>query len=204
LGALDEFKLHTQEKRHLRFPIQDIYNIDKENIAVGRVEAGIMHENQDVFVLPRKQKCKITKIKKFMQDNLTKAPVGDCVGICAQDAQLNRGEILTDKITATITDSIRANIFWMVKQHYQLGIPLIWKCATQEAEADIERINKRFDSASIDIVENNAKEIRSGEIAEVEIKLDRAVVVDRFTDIREMGRFVLEQEGQPVAGGIIL
>jgi translation elongation factor EF-1alpha len=30
------------------------------------------------------------------------------------------------------------------------------------------------------------------------------VVVDPFTEIPEMGRFVLEKDGRPVAGGIIL
>ena len=36
------------------------------------------------------------------------------------------------------------------------------------------------------------------------IHLDYQVMVDPFNDIPEMGRFVLEKDRKPVAGGIIL
>lgn len=41
-------------------------------------------------------------------------------------------------------------------------------------------------------------------MADVMIHLKGQAVVDPFNDIPEMGRFVLEKEGIPVAGGIIL
>lgn len=204
LDALDSFNTLSIEERGLRFPVQDIYPTNGKSIAVGRVEAGMMQNSQEVFILPEKKRGKITEIKKFMEDNLSEAPVGDCVGIYVEGAELRRGQVLVDKMTSIITDSIHANIFWMIDKDYKLGIPVTWKCATQEVRGKIEKIYKRFDPASIEVVEKDARQIKPAEIAEVEIKLEKPVVVDKFTDIPEMGRFVLEDRGHPVAGGIIL
>ncbi len=204
LESLDSFHTQSIEEKDLRFPVQDIYEIGGKSVAVGRVESGILRRGESVFILPDKKQSKVSEIKKFMQDNLEQAITEDCVGICVEGANLSRGEVVVDKPTATITDSIHANIFWMVEKDYKLGIPLIFKCATQESKAKIEKIYKRFDSASIDIVEKDAKEIKPAEIAEVQIKLEKPVVVDKFSDIPEMGRFILEHAGHPVAGGIIL
>ncbi len=204
LQALDSFETLSVEGKGLRFPVQDIYSFDGEEIAVGRVEAGSLKKGQEVFVLPQKRRSKVVEIRKFLADNITEAPTGDCVGILLEGAGLKRGQILTDEIRSEITDTIRANIFWMVDKDYKLGIPVTFKCATQEAKGRIEKIHRRFDPASVAIVENNASIIKPAEIAEVDIKLDSPVTVDKFSDIPELGRFVLEHGGFPVAGGIII
>ncbi len=204
LEALDRFNALKVEEKDLRFPVQDVYEIEGQAIAVGRVEAGTIRKGQDVFILPEGEKDKVREIKKFMQDDIWEAPTGDCIGICMEGDGLKRGQILVDRKTSIITDSIHANIFWLVDQIYRLGIPLTWRCATQEFKCRIERIYKRFDPASIEVIEKDAREIKPAEIAEVDIKLEKTAVVDRFSDIPEMGRFILEYAGHPVAGGIIL
>lgn len=204
LEALDKLETIKAEEKSLRFPVQDIYHINGQSIAVGRVEAGVIQEGQDVFILPEKKKCKVTKIKKFEEKNILKASVGDCVGICVDDEPLGRGQVLVDRMTASITDSIHANIFWMIDCDYQLDKPITLKCATQETTCRIERIYKRFNAATIEIVEKDATQMKPAEVAEVRIRLEKTIVVDKFADIPEMGRFTLEYEGCPVAGGIIV
>ena len=204
LEALDSFSSKRIEDRGLRFPVQDIYEVDGQSIAVGRVESGIMRQDEDIYVLPERKKAKLKEIRKFMQDNLKEAVTEDCVGICVEGLKLSRGQVVVDKIDSLITNSIHANIFWIIDKDYKPGIPLVCKCATQESKAKIEKIYQRFDSASTDVVEKNAKEIKPAEIAEVEIKLEKPFAVDKFNDIPETGRFVLEHDGHPVAGGIIL
>jgi translation elongation factor EF-1alpha len=56
----------------------------------------------------------------------------------------------------------------------------------------------------MELTEKDASSIQSAEVADIMIRLDQKVVVDPFNEIPEMGRFVLEREGRPVAGGIIL
>lgn len=204
LQALDSFSTLKVEEKGLRFPVQDVYDIDGTPVAVGRVEAGVLKKGEKVFVLPGNNEAAVKEIRKYLEEGITEAPTTDCVGIVVDGKELGRGDVLVDKVTSTITDNIKANVFWMVDKDYKLGIPLTFKCATQEVSGTIARINKRFDPASVEIVENDASVIKPAEIAEVEIKLERPVVVDRFSEIPEMGRFVLEHAGYPVAGGIII
>lgn len=204
IEALDSFSAFKIEEKDLRFPIQDVYTVDGSVVAVGRVEAGVLRKGQEVFILPEKKKSRIIEIKKFMQDNIVEAPTGDCIGLCLDGDKLRRGQILSDNIFSKITDSIRATIFWMVDKDYKLGIPITFKCATQEVKGSIEKIHRRFDPATSEVIETDVSIIKQAEVAEVDIKLEKLVAVDKFSDIPELGRFVLEHNGYPVAGGIII
>ncbi len=204
LEALDAFSTLKVEEKGLRFPVQDVYDFLDEPVAAGRVEAGVMNRGEEVFVLPEGRKARIARIKKFEDEDLAGAGTGECIGVCLEKGSVKRGDIVVDEMTSTITDVIHANVFWMIDMDYELGIPLTLRCATQEVGGKIERILKRFDPATIEVVEKDARRIKPAEIAEVEIRLERPVVVDRFSEIPEMGRFVLEHAGHPVAGGIII
>lgn len=203
LEALDALKTVQLGEKDLRFPIQDIYEIDGEFIAVGRVESGLLKKGQDVTVAPTGEKCTIKEIKKFQQENILEACSGDCIGVQVEGEKLKRGQILETNEMSTVSNSINASLFWMNDNDYTCGTPITWKCATQEVDGKISKIHKRFDPASIELIEENSSKIHPADIAEVEIILEKTVAYDRFSEFPEMGRFVLEQAGCPVAGGII-
>ncbi|MFQ5354335.1 MAG: GTP-binding protein, partial [Thermodesulfobacteriota bacterium] len=204
LSALDSFESALATDRGMRFPVQDVYDIDGRAVAVGRVEAGVLRSGEEVYILPEKTKAGIGEIKKYLEEGIKEATAGDAIGITVDGVNLKRGQIVVDRVESTITDTVRANIFWMVDKDYTLGRPLTFKCATQDVKGTIDKIYQRFDPASIEVVEKEASVIKPSEVAEVEIKLEKAVVVDSFARIQETGRFVLEHEGFTVAGGIIL
>ena len=204
--ALDSFCVAKVEDKGLRFPVQDIYDFveGEDPIVVGRVESGVLKKGAQVSILPAGESALIKEIKKFEEEGITEVGAGECVGVCLDKVFLKRGDVLVDDTTAETTDLIRANIFWMTDRPYKKGLSFLWKGATQEVSSSIERIIKRFDPAKIEVIEEDGEEIKPAEVAEVEIRLERAVVVDKFADIPEMGRFVLEYEGEPVAGGVIV
>lgn len=204
LSALDSFESAKATDRGMRFPVQDVYDIDGVKVAVGRVEAGVLRAGEDVFILPEKTKARLGEIKKYLEEDIKEASAGDAIGVTVEGVELSRGQIIVDKVESMITDTVRANIFWMVDKDYTIGTPLTFKCATQDVKGTIEKIYQRFDPASIEVVERDASIIKPSEVAEVEIKLDKPVVVDSFAKIQETGRFVLEHNGFTVAGGIIL
>jgi translation elongation factor EF-1alpha len=92
----------------------------------------------------------------------------------------------------------------MEKDVYHTGDPLLFRCVTQEIPCTIEKIYKTFDPASLELTEEATGQIREAEVAEVMIALEREAVTDPFQEIPEMGRFVLEKQGIPAAGGIII
>jgi sulfate adenylyltransferase large subunit len=205
LEALDTFSELKIEEKPLRFPIQDIYPIEGKRIAVGRVEAGTVKRGETLHLLPLKKEVKIKSIERFLAEGVKEARVGESIGIYLGDGpDLQRGQILSGDLSSVITDRIKANIFWMEKGVYKRGDHLLFRCVTQEIPCTIDEIHKTFDPASLEIAEEATRQIREAEVAEVVISLSREAVIDPFQETPEMGRFVLEQNGIPAAGGIIL
>jgi translation elongation factor TU len=205
LEALDTFSELKIAEKPLRFPIQDIYQIEKRRIIVGRVEAGTIKSGDTLYFLPLKKEVKVESIERFLAEVVKEAGVGESIGICLGKTQeVHRGQILAGDLSSVITDRIQANIFWMERGGYQRGAPLLFRCVTQEIPCTIEEIHKTFDPASLEVTQEGAAQISEAEVAEVTISLSRKAVFDSFQEIPEMGRFVLEHGGVPAAGGIIL
>lgn len=205
LQALDTFEPLKVEEKPLRFPIQDIYSVDGKKILVGRIEAGRLKREESLFLLPEKKKVVVKSIEKFLKNDVVTAGFEESVGICLKGRhRVGRGHILAGDLSSMISDSIRANIFWMDSRAHQKGETLLFRCVTQEIPCQIEKIYKKFDPASMELIEKEASSISSAEVADVMIHLKGQAVVDPFNDIPEMGRFVLEKDGRPIAGGIIL
>jgi len=205
LQALDTFESLKVEEKPLRFPIQDIYSIDGKKMLVGRIEAGRLKRGENLFLLPEKKKVVVKSIEKFLKNDVATANFEESVGICLKGRhRVGRGRILAGDLSSMISDSIRANIFWMDARAHQKGETLLFRCVTQEIPCQIEKIYKKFDPASMELIEEEASSISGAEVADVMIHLKSQAVVDPFNDIPEMGRFVLEKDGRPIAGGIIL
>ncbi|KKM40534.1 hypothetical protein LCGC14_1563760 [marine sediment metagenome] len=207
--ALDSFKEISIEKKDLRLPVQDIYTQNGKSLIVGRLEAGNLKRGQQIAILPGEAKTKVKTIEKFQQADIEMSSAGECIGITLEESgSLKRGQVIVDDYSngssPTVDDTIEANIFWMVEDTYSIGDSLLFKCATQETACSITRINALFDPAFNLKSDENAKTIKMAEVARVSIKLDEQAVTDNFNYIPEMGRFVLENNEQPVAGGIIL
>ena len=205
LQALDTFLELKVEEKPLRFPIQDRYTMDGKKIIVGRIESGHLTKGESLFLLPEKKKVVVKSIEKFLEKEVTSANYEESVGVCLKGRhRVGRGQILAGDLSSIISDKIRANIFWIDHNVCPVGEPLLFRCVTQEVPCRIDKIYKKFDPASMELIEENVSSISGAEVADILMSLDTRIVVDPFTDIPEMGRFVLEKNGRPVAGGIIL
>lgn len=205
LQALDTFHGLKIEEKPLRFPIQDSYRIEGKKILVGRIESGRLATGENLFLFPEKKRVTVKSIEKFPEKEVTLAHLEESVGVRLKGrVSGRRGQILAGDESPIISDRLRANIFWMEHQTHHMGDPLLFRCVTQEVPCRVEKIFKKFDPASMELIQEEASSISGAEVADVEIRLDQPVVVDPFTDIPEMGRFVLEKEGRPVGGGIVL
>jgi sulfate adenylyltransferase subunit 1 (EFTu-like GTPase family) len=205
LESLDALQnmLPTEDKP-LLLPIQDVYKIQDKRISVGRVESGVITKETEVKVLPGGYVTRILSIERFLKDT-DRASAGECIGITTIDSvALERGNIIClPGKEPTLTDRIPANIFWMSKKDFTKNQKLTIRCATQEASCWIENVSKRIDSSTLEVIEENAKLGKNLEVAEVTIKTAKPLVVKNFNDVRELGRFVLVQDGNISAGGII-
>lgn len=203
LEALDNLQVKTISEKPLRYPVQDVYEMDGEKIVVGRVESGEVRKGMEVFFLPTSKKGIISQIVKFLEKPPDSAGVGETAGLILDKGYVPaRGNVIAGDASALISRDIHARVFWFDSSYEQNECVCI-KHTTQTAEATLKIMNK-LDPAVIDDMIQSPRNIEIGEVAEVIVNLKQEMVIDAFGVIPEMGRFVIEKNGIPVGGGIVI
>lgn len=203
LDALGTFKTkESANDKPLRYVVQDVYSLDKR-IIVGRVESGIIRKGDKIKVLPSGEGTHVKSIEEFMK-NVTEAEAGKSIGITTDDKLfIDRGNVIVhDDDMPIVINKIKANVFWMDKTPFKKGEILRFRCATQDVSCEIEKINRVINSSTLELIAEDATEIKNREVANIIIKTDKPVIVENFNKMEELGRFVLGRE-DTCAGGII-
>jgi len=91
----------------------------------------------------------------------------------------------------------------MTKENFHRNQKLTLRCATQETSCTIESINKRINSATLEVIAENGEVPKNLEVAGVIIESKKAIAIKNFNDVQELGRFVLVEDENVCAGGII-
>jgi len=63
---------------------------------------------------------------------------------------------------------------------------------------------KRIDSSTLDILEEDAKELKEIEVGEVIVQTENRIAIDQFKILQKTGRFVIIDEYEVCGGGIII
>lgn len=193
------------EDKALRFPIQDVYKFDNRRIIAGRIESGSLKVGDKISIYPEGKQTTVQSIEYWVEkDKTDKVYAGQSVGITVTDEFFNkRGEIIAfENEKPEVSNSFRANIFWMGKNDLTVGKKYKIKLTTQEVEGEIEEIVRVIDASNLDSSKANTT-VALNDVAEVIIKTNEKVAFDKFSDINITGRFVLV-EGYDVAGGGII
>jgi len=205
LEALDTFeKTKSAEEKQLIFPVQDVYDVDGKKIAAGRIESGKVSAGENVIVLPENKAITVKTVEKFLE-NATSASAGESIGITADDFKFERGQVIAAKEDLpTVAKTFRANVFWMSPNILKKDENLILKVATQEIPCKIEKIERRINSSSLELIGENADRLENTEVGQVIISTEKPVVIENFNEVEEMGRFVLVKDMDISGGGIII
>lgn len=206
LAALEGLELTTPEEKELRFPVQGVFEKDGEKIIMGRIESGRLCQGKQLMVLPARKTFTPEKIFRHGEKERENYFAGECVGFHSTGApEIRRGDVLVEEEMASLASSLRATLFWFGERPWQEGEKFLFRCATQEVGGRIAEAMKKIDPGAEKTVTkpSEAYKITHGDFAEARIELDRQAAVDLFAHIPEMGRFVLESGGLPLAGGIV-
>jgi len=205
IEALDLLKPDvTDESLPLRLPVQDVYEIDGRNLAVGRIAAGKVSKGDTVVVCPKGVEGKVASIETF-DGPLDSALAGESVGVMVDgEVELSRGLTLTDPRAALgTTEKLMASVFWMSPDPLKRGERIALRLATQEVPCVVESIANRMDSGSLEIIDEDADQLADTEVAEVTLVSDDGVNSESFSHVPEMGRLVLMRGSDIVGGGIV-
>ena len=205
LQALDKLppEKNIQEKP-LRFCVQDVYNIKKEAIAVGKVVSGTIKNGQSVILLPSLKKTRVGFIRVFGKNKKT-ACAGENIGLTLRDpAGMRRGQVIASgKNYPLPVFEFASSLFWISPEPLRINQRFRLRLATQDIECIAKGIKKRIDPTTLEVLEENANELEINEAATLIFKTTVPVVIENFSFIEGLGRFVVERKNGLCGVGIV-
>jgi elongation factor 1-alpha len=199
IEALDGVKL-SKEAKPLRFVVQDIYSVAGDKVIVGRVESGIMRRGDEVVFHPSGVKGRIEKIRIF-GDELDSAQSGDCVGIIA-GGEPRRGDVcgLVKNPPLAVEEFLGEAV--LLDSSLRKGEKLELRCGTRRVECRVKEIREKISSETGEVMAKHPDSISEHEAATI-VFANEPLVVEKFSDIPELGRFVLVRD-KNVGAGVVL
>lgn len=202
IQALDEIEPEEIGEKDLRFVVQDVYPVDSEKVIVGRVESGAMSKGDDIIFQPTGIKGGVEKIKVFPRE-IEKAGVGDSIGIVI-GGEVPRGNVGGHLQTPPIPVSSLLGEVVLLEGDLKSGDELEIKCGTKQTRCLVKDIKERINSETGEVIGKNVSQIKENEAATVVFETGAPLVVEKFSDIPELGRFVLVRDNKNIGAGIVL
>ncbi|MGH7940093.1 MAG: adenylyl-sulfate kinase [Limisphaerales bacterium] len=207
--ALDEFEIpRRREGEPLRFPIQDVYRFDERRILAGRVESGAIKTGDRIVFSPSNKVSIVKTIERWNAPQSASAEAGESIGITLTEAIfVERGTIAAPETAPPYElTKFKARVFWMGKRPFVKDRKYKLKLATQEADCQIEDIERVIDASTLAPV-SRAREgnfIGRYEVGELTLRTRKPLAFDAITEIAPTARFVIVDELDVCGGGVIL
>ncbi|MEM3626371.1 MAG: translation elongation factor EF-1 subunit alpha [Candidatus Micrarchaeaceae archaeon] len=210
LEALDTLKVPEKPiNKPLRLPIQDVYSIQGfGTVPVGRVETGVMKPGDQIIIMPGGFKTDVKSIEMHHQQ-LQKAEPGDNIGFNIKGIDkkdIKRGYVVgTPDNPPSVVDEFTAQI--VVINHptaIAAGYSPVFHIHTAQVAATITEILEKKDPKTGQTLQKNPEFIKTGDVAIIKVKPSKAVVVEKYSEFPQLGRFAIRDMGQTVAAGVVL
>lgn len=198
--ALNKLSKNLKEEkiRDFYYPIQDIYKIDKQSFFIGPILSGSVKKGQLVRIAPSDKIAKIKSIRVF-NHTISYARQAQSVGLeLDQATDINRGQIIYGKIPPEIVREMNAKIYCV--RSLNPADQFIFRCLNQETGALISKVIKVINISNPD---SQADTLKEGNVAEVVLTMQNPVAVKKYRELNSLGRFVLENNREICAVGII-
>jgi bifunctional enzyme CysN/CysC len=194
----------------LRFPVQYVIrpmsddHHDYRGYA-GQLASGVLHQGDEVTVLPGGSQSKVAKIDTF-DGELEEAFSPQSVTVLLEDdIDVSRGDMIVGAgEQPTVTKQIEATICWMTDQPLTARGRYIVRHTTREVKAIVDEVTDRIDVHRLE-PDTDADQLDLNDIGDVKLRLSAPIVVDDYRRNRESGCFILidEATNATVGAGMI-
>lgn len=201
IEVLDEIEPEEISEKHLRFVVQDMYDVDSQRFVVGRVESGRLRRGDQLVFQPSGVNAKVEAIQAFPQE-MDEAVTGDAIGVVVS-AEVSRGNVGGHLDSPpTPTDSFLGEVV-LLEGSLRQGEEYDIKCGTRRTKCLVKEIRERISSETGEVLGQNVDVIGQNEAATIVFQTE-PLVVEQFSEIPELGRFVMVRNGKNVGAGVVL
>ncbi|MEM1633606.1 MAG: translation elongation factor EF-1 subunit alpha [Sulfolobales archaeon] len=210
VDALNTFKIPPKPiDKPLRIPLTEAITVSGVGtVLIGRVETGVLKVGDKVIIMPIKKGGDVRSIEMHhtpMQQALPGDNIGFNVrGIARQDVK--RGDVVGHESNPpTVVEEFRARIFLMWHPSaITVGYTPVIHAHTASIACRIVEIEAKLDPKTGQVLEKNPQLLKPGDIAIVKFKPIKPMVIERYQDIPQLGRFAMRDMGKTIGVGQVI
>jgi len=210
LEALDKIEPPKRPtEKPLRLPLQDVYKIGGiGTVPVGRVETGVLKPGMNVTFAPADVKSDVKSVEMH-HTSIPEAIPGDNVGFNVKGLSvkdIKRGYVCGDSKSdppKEVESFIAQVIIMNHPGQIENGYTPVLDCHTAHIACKFNEIQSKIDRRTGKAVEEEPKFIKTGDSALVNMKAQKPMCVETFTEYPPLGRFAVRDMKQTVAVGVI-
>ncbi len=206
LECLETMDVHTdRESGRLRMPVQCTLrpNADFRGIA-GTIVSGRLKAGDPVSVFPGGASTRVARIVT-MDGDLEEARAGQAVTlVLADELDAARGDVIASaEAPPGRSDQFRCRMVWMDENALLPHRSYLLQCGTCTTGAQVTDIRYKLNVETLERVA--ARTLELNEIGCCNISLDRPIAFDPYSEVREMGGFILidRYSGATLGAGMI-
>ena len=207
--ALDTFEVPSKPTgKALRVPIQDVYSITGVGtVPVGRVETGIIKENDVVVFMPSNKSGEVKSLEMH-HERIAKAEPGDNIGFNIRGVaktDIHRGDVAghTNNPPTVAKEFIGQIIVIYHPTAVAAGYTPVLHYHTGQVACRFTELIRKLDPRSGQVTEEKPTFLKTGDAAVVRMEPLHPIAVETFAEFEELGRFAVRDMGTTVAAGII-
>lgn len=173
----------------------------------GRIASGHVCTNDKALICPSKEQG---VIKQITIDELPvqSAFAGDQVSITltgADPTNISVGFILCDTHNPVpLATKIKARIIvFNVKSPITIGYPVLLHHHSLVEPAIVSKLKAQLHKGTGEIIKKNPRCLTNNSCALIELSFQRAIAIEKYSDLKEMGRIMLRVGGTTIAAGLV-
>lgn len=209
LQAFDTFVVPPKPiDKPLRIPVQDVYTITGVGtVPVGRVETGVLREGQTVVFMPSGVKGEVRSIETH-HVRIKEAYPGDNIGFNVRGVSktdIKRGDVAgpPDNPPTVAKEFIARIIVVYHPTAIAVGYTPVMHAHTAHVPCKFVEILRKVNPRTGETIEEHPSFLRTGDCAIVRLRPLKPVVLERYSDIPQLGRFAIRDMGTTIAAGVV-
>jgi len=208
--ALDEFEMPPKPSdKPLRIPVQEVYSIrGVGTVPVGKIETGILKLDAQLVFQPSGESGEVKTIETHYT-RLNEAGPGDNIGFNMKGIprdKIKRGDVAGyPNDPPKVAKAFKGRIFII---HHPTAIAVgytpVIHVHTAQMAVRFDQLLAKIDPRSGQTVEENPSYLRTGDAAVIRFVPLQPLVIEKFTDFPQLGRFALRDMGTTIGAGVVL
>lgn len=209
LDVIDKFNVPLRPvAKPFRMPVNDIFKGTGSGICVaGRIENGIVNKGDKVLVCPTKEMAEVRSLSiNDMSRNVAFA--GDQVSVTLSGIDMQNvsvGNILSDPVQQVpVCTKFEARlVVFNVKVPITKGFPVLIHHQSLVESANIVKLKALLNKNTGELLKKNPRCLGNNSVAVVNIEVCRPICIERYKDVKELGRVMLRVAGVTIAAGLV-